>query len=84
MTKAEQVRVTAWRLRILQHAEGEPRQVAQTCRYSGISRTAFYRWKLRYDKHGEAGLAGRPRMPHHSLRATLPAAVSKILYLHQN
>jgi len=32
MTKAEQARITAWRLRILQHADGEPRQVARTCR----------------------------------------------------
>ncbi len=42
MTKADQARITAWRLGILQHAEGEPRQVARTCRYFGISRTAFY------------------------------------------
>lgn len=45
MTKAEHERLVAWRLRILQHAENEPRHVAQTCRYFGISRTAFYRWK---------------------------------------
>ena len=29
MTKAEQARLVAWRLRILQHAEREPRYVAQ-------------------------------------------------------
>ena len=39
---------------------GEPRQVARTCRHFGISRTAFYRWKRRFDAHGEAGLADRP------------------------
>jgi transposase-like protein len=55
MTKAEQARIVAWRLRILKHAESEPRYVAQTCRYYGISRTAFYRWKKRFDEHGEAG-----------------------------
>ena len=54
MTKAEQARFVAWRLRILRHAESEPRYVAQTCRYFGISRTAFYRWKKRFDKFGEA------------------------------
>jgi transposase-like protein len=54
MTKAEQMRLVAWRLRILQYAASEHRHVAQTCRYFGISRTAFYRWKKRYDKHGEA------------------------------
>jgi len=84
MTKADQARITAWRLRILRHAEGEPRRVALTCRYFGISRTAFYRWKRRYDKHGEAGLADRPRTPHRSPRATAAAVVRKILYLRQN
>ena len=31
MTKAEQARIVAWRLRILRHAEQQPRYVAQTC-----------------------------------------------------
>ncbi len=84
MTKAEEARIVAWRLRILQHAVGEPRQVARTCRYFGISRTAVYRWKKRFVEHGEAGLADRPRTPHRSPRATSPAVVSKILYLRQN
>jgi hypothetical protein len=30
MTKAEQARVTAWRLKILRWAQDEPRQVART------------------------------------------------------
>ena len=84
MTKAEHERLVAWRLRILQHAASEPRHVAQTCRYFGISRTAFYRWKKRNDEHGEAGLADRARTPHRFPRATSPAVVSKILYLRQN
>jgi transposase len=84
MTKAEQARIVAWRLRILQHAEGEPRQVARACRYFGISRTAFYRWKKRFEELGEGGLADRPRTPDRSPRATPAAVVSKILYLRQN
>ena len=84
MTKAEHERLVAWRLRILQHAASEPRHVAQTCLYFGISRTAFYRWKKRNDEHGEAGLADRARTPHRFPRATSPAVVSKILYLRQN
>jgi transposase len=52
MTKAEQARVTAWRLKVLRYSQGEPRQVARTCRHFGISRTAFYRWKRRFDAHG--------------------------------
>ena len=83
MTKAEQARLVAWRLRILQWAQGEPRQVAQTCRRFGISRTAFYRWKKRFEEFGEAGLADRPRTPHQSPRETPREVVSKILYLRQ-
>jgi transposase InsO family protein len=84
MTTAEQARLVAWRLKVLRHAEQEPQYVAQTCRYFGISRTAFYRWKKRYDEFGETGLADRPRTPHHSPRETPRAVVSKILYLRQN
>ena len=83
MTKAEQARITAWRLKILRWSQEEPRQVARTCRHFGISRTVFYRWKRRFDELGEAGLADRPRTPHRSPRATPPAVVSKILYLRQ-
>jgi len=83
MTKAEQARVVAWRLKILRYSQGEPRQVARTCRHFGISRTMFYRWKRRFEVHGEAGLADRPRTPLRSPRATPPAVVSKILYLRQ-
>jgi transposase InsO family protein len=83
MTKAEQARLTAWRLKVLRSAGHEPRQVARTCRYFGISRTAFYRWKRRFAKPGEAGLADRARTPHRSPRATPREVVSKILYLRQ-
>jgi len=76
MTKAEQARVTAWRLKVLRWSQREPRQVARTCRHFGISRTAFYRWKQRFDEHGEAGLADRPRTPLRSPRATQRAVVS--------
>jgi transposase len=83
MTKAEQARVLAWRLKILRWAADEPRQVARTCRHFGISRTAFYRWKRRFEMHGEAGLGDRPRTPQSSPRATPREVVSKILYLRQ-
>ena len=84
MTKAQQARLVAWRLKILKWAEGEPRQVARTCRHFGISRTAYYRWKRRFDELGEAGLTDRPRTPHRSPRATALAVVRKILYLRQH
>src|SRR6185503_2361439 len=71
----------AWRLKILRWAADEPRQVARTCRHFGISRTAFYRWKRRFEVHGEAGQGDRPRTPQSSPRATPREVVSKILYL---
>ena len=60
MNKAEQTRLTAWRLKILRCSQEEPRQVARTCRHFGISRTVLYRWKRRFAELGEAGLADRP------------------------
>jgi transposase InsO family protein len=52
-----QARIVAWRLKILRHAEEEPRHVAQTCRYYGMDRLPVNqkhqphrkRWK-RYEK----------------------------------
>jgi transposase InsO family protein len=83
MTKAEHTRLVTWRWRILQTAAEGPRTVAQTCRYFGISRKTFYKWRQRFATHGEAGLGDRPRAPQHSPSATPPAVVSKILYLRQ-
>src|SRR5713101_4804582 len=84
MTKAEQTRLTTWRFKVLQRAGEGSRNVARTCRHFGISRQAFYKWKRRYDQHGEAGLGDRPRTPHRSPRSTPREVVSKILYLRQN
>ena len=63
MTKSEQARLTAWRLKMLRSAGDGRRSVARTCRHFGISRTAFYKWKQRFEAHGEAGLCDRPRTP---------------------
>jgi transposase-like protein len=60
MTKAEQVRLTAWRLRVLRQAADEG-NVARVCRRFGISRKSFYKWKRRHAEHGNAGLCDRPR-----------------------
>ena len=83
MTKGEQVRLTAWRLRVLQHAAAE-QNVARACRRFGISRKSFYKWKRRQAEHGDAGLCDRPRTPQRSPRATAREVVSKILYLRQH
>src|SRR5215469_8589476 len=83
MTKAEHVRLTAWRLRILRQAVDEG-NVARVCRRFGLSRKSFYKWKRRHVEHGDAGLCDRPRTPQQSPRATPHEVVSKILYLRQH
>lgn len=83
MTKSEQKRLVAWRLKLLRQADDMPRSISQTCRHYGLSRQTFYKWKARYKSHGEAGLCDRPRTPHHSPRATSRTVVSKVLYLRE-
>ena len=83
MTKAEQARLTAWRLKVLQEA-ADVQNVARVCRRFGISRKSFYKWKRRRADHGDAGLCDRPRTPQRSPNATAGAVVSKILYLRQH
>jgi transposase-like protein len=66
MTKAKQVRLVSWRLKVLQHATEGERRVAQTCRRFGISRKTFYRWKKRYETLGPTGVGDRWRRPQRS------------------
>jgi transposase len=84
MNKAEQIRLVNWRSKLLQHARDVTGNVAQTCRHFGLSRQAYYKWRKRFDEHGDAGLIDRSRRPLRSPKATPPEAVSKILYLRQN
>ena len=58
MTKGEQARLLAWRLRVLRQAADE-QNVAQVCRRFGISRKSFCKWKRRHTEHGDAGLCDR-------------------------
>jgi transposase InsO family protein len=83
MTKTEQMRLTAWRLRVLRQAADCPRGVARTCRHFGVSRKTFYKWKKRLAEHGEAGLADQSRAPLTSPRASPRDVVSKIVYLRE-
>jgi hypothetical protein len=53
--------------------------MSATCRFYGISRNCFYRWKNRYDELGENGLRDRSSRPHHSPNATT-AEVAVALY----
>jgi transposase-like protein len=83
MKKADQARRMAWRFKVLQQAGERSRNIARTCRYFGISRQAFYRWKRRFEAHGAAGLADRPSRPQRSPWAIRPEVISKVLYLRQ-
>ncbi len=51
------------RLAVLQHAEEVSGNVAATCRYYGISRTVFYRWRRRFEEEGLDGLKDRSSAP---------------------
>ena len=84
MTKADQIRLTTWRCKVLRQAEQRARNVSWTCRHFGISRKTFYKWKRRFAEHGEAGLCDRAPTPHRSPRATPPEVVSKLLHLRQH
>jgi transposase-like protein len=69
------------RLAVLQHAEEVSGNVAATCRYYGISRNVFYRWKRRYEDEGLDGLKDRSSAPLHCPTVTQPEVVEKIIHL---
>jgi len=84
MTEREQQRLVNHRLAIIRHVEEVTGNVAQTCRYYGITRQTFYRWLRRYEEKGLEGLRDRSRRPHYSPNATSAEVVGKIIYLRQN
>jgi len=51
----EEQRLVQKRLRVLEHAQ-KTGNVRKTCRYFGIGRSSFYRWKSAFNREGEAGL----------------------------
>ena len=61
MNEREQQRKIRHRLAVLGHAEEVSGNVAATCRYYGISRTLFCRWRNRFDELSEDGLRDRTR-----------------------
>ena len=72
------------RLAVLKHAEEVSGNVAATCRYYGISRNVFYRWKRRYEDEGLDGLKDRSSAPLHCPTITDPEVVEKIIHLRQH
>ncbi len=57
------------KLRILRHAE-QIGDVCKTCRYFGIARGSFYRWRAALQRHGTAGLANRKPVPRNPANRT--------------
>jgi transposase len=84
MDDREQQRKIRHRLAVLRHAEEVTGNVAATCRYYGISRQCFYKWRNRYEEFGEEGLRDGSSKPLRSPNATSTEIVGKIIYLRQN
>jgi transposase-like protein len=83
MSRTEILRNQKWRLGIIRHAEEVTHNIAKTCRYFGISRTAFYKGYEKYKNYGVEGLEDRSCRPLHSPQATKPEIIAKIIYLRQ-
>ena len=84
MDEREQQRKIRHRLAILRHCEEVTGNLAQTCRYYGISRPTFYKWLHRYEELGEQGLRDGSSRPLVSPNATRGEIVGKIAYLRQH
>jgi len=73
----------ARKLKVLNHAK-EIGNIAKTCRYFGICRESFYKWRRAYESQGESGLIdSRPCPVNHKLR--IPKDIEeKIIHLRTN
>ena len=84
MDEREQQRKVRHRLAVLRHAEEVTGSVAATCRYYGITRQCFYKWRRRYEDLGEEGLRDGSSAPLHRPNETTAEVVGKIIYLRQH
>ena len=68
------------KLKVLNYAK-EHGNIAKTCRYFGICRETFYKWKRAYEAHGEDALINNKPCPeNHKLRIPRPIE-EKIVHL---
>lgn len=67
-------RVAAMDVRMAASLAQGPENVAAFCRSAGISRTAFYKWRARFEAGGVQGLLDRSRRP-----ATIPGATPLVV-----
>lgn len=68
------------KLRVPAHA-AESKNVPKTCRYFGISRETFYKWKRTYHQCGEKGLINSKPCPENPKLRTPAYIEEKIVYL---
>jgi transposase len=68
------------KLRVLAYAELSG-DVSKACRYFGVGRASFHRWRQAYRAHGEAGLVNKRSVPHNHPNKTPMAIVEKVLHL---
>jgi transposase-like protein len=68
------------KLRVLQHAD-RIGDIGKACRYFGVGRASFYRWRTAYRQYGLAGLENRKTAPKNPANRTAPEIVEKVLHL---
>ena len=66
----ELTRMARQRLKWMDYYEAHGRNAALTCRYFGISRQTFYRWKRRYDPYRLSSLEELSHRPKHLRQPT--------------
>lgn len=72
------------KLKWMDHYEGHGRNAALTCRYFGISRQTFYRWRRRYDPWDLTTLEAQSHRPKHVRQATWsPELALAVLHLRE-
>ena len=76
----EEQRLVQKRMRVLEHAK-KTGNVRKTCRYFGIARSSFYRWKRAFDNDGESGLVNKPRVARNHPNQLSKEVVDRVLYL---
>ena len=74
----EQRRKVKARLRMLEHYQKISRNVSQTCRFFGISRSQFYIWLQRFERKGAEGRRDRSRRPS-MIRYRIPPEVIALI-----
>lgn len=71
------------KLRILDHVK-KIGNIRKICRYFGVSRAIFYRWRDAYDQFGEEGLINKKPCPENRTLRMPVEVEEKILYIRKN